>query len=66
MTKSRSSRVALSLTLSVIRYPLSVIRYPLSVIRYPLSVIRYPLSVIRYPALKMLFVSQLTEFNLNP
>ncbi|NLQ22781.1 hypothetical protein HGO26_07795 [Shewanella sp. S-1] len=64
MTKSRANSTALFLVLSVIRYLLSVIRYPLSVIRYPLSVIRYPLSVIQHQ--KMLFISQLVEFNLNP
>ncbi|WP_286993652.1 hypothetical protein [Shewanella sp.] len=57
VTKSRSNSAALFLALSVIRYPLSVIRYPLSVIRYPLSVIQHQ---------KMLFISQLVEFNLNP
>ncbi|MCU8031143.1 hypothetical protein L5M51_15430 [Shewanella sp. SM73] len=50
MTKSRSNSAALFLALSVIRYPLSVIRYPLSVIQHQ----------------KMLFISQLVEFNLNP
>ncbi|MBW3526204.1 hypothetical protein KO533_06470 [Shewanella sp. NKUCC05_KAH] len=57
VTKSLYNSAALFLALSVIRYPLSVIRYPLSVIRYPLSVIQHQ---------KMLFISQLVEFNLNP